>query len=165
MLNNQPPPPMRRRYGVNRMEISVIDGMKRCSICGEVKPISEYWLSGKKTKHHSSCKGCCKRYQRAHRDKTREYGRRHRELNIETERARERKIKRKVVRIPEHEEARRILRNAVASGKIIKPDHCSVCGVLRTPRQLHGHHADYSKPFDVIWVCSTCHGRFHRVQD
>lgn len=147
------------------MEISVINGMKQCSVCGETKPITDFWLSGKKTKHHSSCKECCKRYQKAHRDKSREYSRKYRENNIEAARARERKNKRDPVRIPEHERARRILRNAIMAGRITKPDYCVVCGCKRSARQLHGHHTDYSKPLDVLWVCSTCHGKFHRIQD
>ena len=52
------------------------------------------------------------------------------------------------------------LGNAVKSGKIVKPDACSVCG--NTQRRIHGHHYDYSKPLDVIWVCPPCHREFHR---
>ena len=51
------------------------------------------------------------------------------------------------------------LRHAVASGRIEKPKVCEVCGVETL---LHGHHDDYSKPFDVQWVCPRCHGAKHR---
>lgn len=33
------------------------------------------------------------------------------------------------------------------------------CG---TDKNVHGHHHDYSKPLDVEWLCSTCHGIEHR---
>lgn len=50
--------------------------------------------------------------------------------------------------------------NAVRDGKLEKPNACQVCGT--TERRLHGHHHDYSKPLDVVWVCPPCHREFHR---
>lgn len=55
---------------------------------------------------------------------------------------------------------RSVLRNAVQSGRIRKPKACSDCGA---PCRVHGHHEDYSKPFQVVWVCSGCHGKRHRL--
>ena len=49
----------------------------------------------------------------------------------------------------------------VESGKIIRPKQCSDCG---SEGRIHGHHADYSKPFDVEWLCPLCHGKRHRKQ-
>jgi hypothetical protein len=50
--------------------------------------------------------------------------------------------------------------NAVRDGKLEKPKACQVCG--KEHRRIHGHHSDYSKPLDVIWVCPPCHQEFHR---
>jgi hypothetical protein len=50
--------------------------------------------------------------------------------------------------------------NAVKAGTLQKPDACQVCGA--TGRRIHGHHQDYSKPLDVVWVCPPCHREFHR---
>jgi len=50
------------------------------------------------------------------------------------------------------------LRNAVAQGKI-KKKPCEKCGEVK----VHGHHTDYSKPLDVVWLCSKCHGLEHRL--
>lgn len=58
------------------------------------------------------------------------------------------------------DKARRDLRAAVRRGTISKPAHCSDCGARG---RIEGHHADYSKPFDVEWLCSLCHGKRHRV--
>lgn len=55
---------------------------------------------------------------------------------------------------------RNALTRAVKSGKIQRPDTCSDCG--KGSCQIQGHHEDYSKPLDVIWLCRVCHGRLHR---
>ena len=56
--------------------------------------------------------------------------------------------------------ARAKLRHAVATGVFLKPLVCQSCN--QSASQLHGHHDDYSKPFDVEWLCSSCHGERHR---
>lgn len=38
------------------------------------------------------------------------------------------------------------------------PEHCEGCDCART---LHGHHDDYAKPMDVIWLCAPCHMARH----
>lgn len=50
--------------------------------------------------------------------------------------------------------ARRMLNRAVNSGQLSRPDECSQCGETGT---IHGHHEDYTKPFEVEWLCSRCH--------
>lgn len=55
----------------------------------------------------------------------------------------------------EKTKARELLNHAVKSGKIIKPTNCSCCGKIR---KVTGHHPDYSKPLEVIWLCYECHG-------
>ena len=47
---------------------------------------------------------------------------------------------------------------AVETGKLIRPDICSSCHKECKP---HAHHEDYSKPLDVIWLCSRCHFLLH----
>lgn len=47
---------------------------------------------------------------------------------------------------------------AVKTGKLLKPLMCEVCD---EPKQLQGHHADYSYPLDVLWVCAKCHHQIH----
>ncbi len=43
---------------------------------------------------------------------------------------------------------------AVRSGKIKKPTHCSKCG---SGRKIVGHHNDYKLPLEVEWLCYSCH--------
>lgn len=58
--------------------------------------------------------------------------------------------------------ARVALEMAVAAGRVEKPDRCSDCGTLTSASRLHGHHADYGKPYEVEWMCPRCHGLRHR---
>lgn len=59
---------------------------------------------------------------------------------------------------PEKVKACNLLNYAIQSGKLIKPELCQGCF---EKRRLHGHHEDYSKPYDVIWVCASCHKNYH----
>lgn len=49
-----------------------------------------------------------------------------------------------------------ILNRAIISDKIIRPENCSECNKKCKP---DGHHEDYTKPLDVIWICRACHSR------
>jgi len=51
------------------------------------------------------------------------------------------------------------LRRNIYSGKIKRPNECEKCGTVCVPP---GHHADYSKPLEVEWLCAICHGKVHR---
>lgn len=48
--------------------------------------------------------------------------------------------------------------NAVVRGKLVKLA-CEVCGNTKS----EAHHADYSKPLDVMWLCRKHHKDVHRM--
>jgi hypothetical protein len=58
--------------------------------------------------------------------------------------------------------ARSVLGRAVQSGEIIVPKSCSECAKTCRPE---GHHEDYSKPLDVVWLCKSCHVNRHHSQE
>lgn len=61
-------------------------------------------------------------------------------------------------------EAKRAVYVAVKAGKLVRPDHCSRCGLVCKP---DGHHTDYKKYLEVEWLCKRCHKAEHdriRVQ-
>lgn len=58
----------------------------------------------------------------------------------------------------EKSEARYQLNIAVRRREIFRPERCSKCGVRG---RIHAHHADYSKPLFVEWLCTLCHGKKH----
>jgi hypothetical protein len=52
-----------------------------------------------------------------------------------------------------------MLRNAIKKGIVTRPDTCA-CG--KGP--VEGHHADYSQPLMVKWLCRECHNIIHREE-
>lgn len=60
---------------------------------------------------------------------------------------------------PEKYRARSAVSNALRGGRLTKPDYCSSCGAKAV---LHGHHDDYSRPLDVVWLCTLCHKARHK---
>jgi hypothetical protein len=59
---------------------------------------------------------------------------------------------------PDREHARSITADAIRTGKLIRPNACSRCGIPCSP---HAHHPNYSKPLEVIWLCEPCHRLEH----
>lgn len=53
-----------------------------------------------------------------------------------------------------------LLRYSVGKGYIIKPKECSKC--YKEWKIIDGHHEDYNKPLEVIWLCRPCHLQLHR---
>ncbi len=116
--------------------------MKKCSQCGVLKDESEF------TKNKSSrdgfgylCEPCRSIYNKIHMEK-------YRAKNGYKPHARTEKRK-------AHEAVARALRR----GKIIKPALCESCHL---EKRLEGHHADYGKRLEVVWLCRKCHFNIHR---
>lgn len=65
--------------------------------------------------------------------------------------------RRYIARHPEKKRARDLLHYAVTSGKVI-PEPCMICG----NKYGEAHHDDYSKPFDVVWLCNRHHMELHK---
>jgi hypothetical protein len=55
--------------------------------------------------------------------------------------------------------AQNVLRDHVKRGNIIKPSSCSICN---STHWIEAHHADYTKPLEVVWVCKKCHVAIHK---
>jgi len=137
---------------------------KRCSKCGETKPVSDFGRrKASKDGLQIWCKKCTNGYARKwgrenadHVSKThRAYYRANREKWVE-----DRETYRE--RHPDKISARNTVNNALYRGEIAKPDSCEDCGRLTESRRLHAHHDDYSKPLEVKWKCLRCHWDEHR---
>lgn len=58
---------------------------------------------------------------------------------------------------PEKRKAQIRVGNALRNHTLIKSP-CSVCG---STVRIHGHHEDYSKPLEVLWLCPKHHHELH----
>ena len=149
-----------------------------CRVCGESKLTTEYYPQQvKKDRSSGECKECtCKRVRQNRNDKAeyyRSYDRmRYREsderkahchaagkrtpMSVRVEKQRQ---KRKSDGYLRHN-ARQKVSRAIAKGQLKKHDECFFCGASDG---LQAHHHDYSKPLDVFWLCTSCHGKLHTV--
>jgi hypothetical protein len=161
--------------------------MKTCFKCNTEKPLSEYYrLARMADGHLNKCKECTKMDVKKHRtdnlDKVREYDRSRSMLPHRVQarkeysltdagkashsRASRKYLKNNPERInqgrkrhPEKYAAHNAVWSALVTGKMVRPSNCQQCATECTP---HGHHEDYSKPLDVMWLCVPCHAARHR---
>lgn len=54
--------------------------------------------------------------------------------------------------------AQKLLQKSVKKKMIKKSQSCQICG---RNRKIIGHHENYDKPLEVIWVCQSCHRKIH----
>jgi len=55
--------------------------------------------------------------------------------------------------------AQQLVNYAVRTGKLVRPDSCEIC--YKTSVKINGHHDNYSKLLEVVWVCTSCHRKMH----
>jgi hypothetical protein len=59
---------------------------------------------------------------------------------------------------PEHVLARHLVKNAIRSGKLVRqPCWCGGKG--------EAHHEDYTKPYQIVWLCRQHHAEAHRKSE
>jgi hypothetical protein len=129
--------------------------MKICRTCANEKPLSEFYkhvtmLDG----HLNICRDCTRARVRQHRqlnDHVREYDR-ERGVRQSNKAVNERWT----AKYPTRRAAHTALSNAIRDKRVQKRP-CLFCG----SEKVEGHHRDYSKPLDVVWLCPTCHRRLH----
>jgi hypothetical protein len=60
----------------------------------------------------------------------------------------------------DREIAHGLLNNALARRDVVEVLTCAVCS--SDQRGTHAHHTDYSRPLDVVWLCTICHSQVHQ---
>ena len=56
--------------------------------------------------------------------------------------------------------AHSMVKDHVDRGNIIKPSKCPICN--SGEHRIEAHHADYSKPLEIVWMCQICHLAIHQ---
>jgi hypothetical protein len=150
---------------------------KVCRKCNTEKDILEFYRhSIEKDGHTSVCKDCIKiqvvKYAANNKEKVNLRARKWRLINKERVRYYwdnfELKNKEKLAERHKLWRRKNIIKarvhstvgNYVRRGDIIKRP-CVVCGEIK---RVHGHHNDYSKPLDIVWLCPKHHIFFHKDQ-
>lgn len=86
------------------------------------------------------------------KQRSRDWKKRNKERHAELARAYRKRNSEKLL-------AQNRLNYAIHKGEITRQP-CEKCG---TDQRVHAHHEDYSKPYDVRWLCYICHKKTHPI--
>jgi len=150
---------------------------KTCKKCGAERQLSHFYKHPKAADgHDNSCKECRKEAVRKNRKRNADYYRAYDAKRFkEDPKVRERH--KRYQQTPDGKKsmnaarkkwgdnnsdkkaASTLINNRVRDGRILKPDKCRDCG---STGRIEGHHEDYSKPLEVVWLCRQCHVNRHK---
>lgn len=150
--------------------------MSFCVKCNTEKPSDAFYKHQLGKTDKGECKECTKKRVRENRAANAEYYKAfdraranlpHR-VQARKEYAQTPQGKQKITEIkknyqknhPSRRKAVNAVNNAVRDGQLIKPKNCQCCGI--EAKRIEGHHCDYNKPLDVMWLCDPCHKEWHR---
>jgi len=159
--------------GMSRQEVSPVADpqytppTKPCIRCAVAKPLAEFEADSRRSDgKRNTCHSCRRALRKADPQQV-EQTRERLRIRSKTRQRRSSlayEIKRRDLtnRSPEYRAraaVRRKLRDAVEAGRIRRPDLCQRCG---GGGPIEAHHTDYSRPFDVEWLCAPCHRQRHQ---
>lgn len=139
--------------------MAMVENKRRCQYCGESEP-SKFYRSDK-----TGCRACRnlraaersakRRLDPSYREKQAVY---YREWYAKNGRNRAEDYVQIILLWQKNHRrecnVRRMVWQAVKDGKLERPLRCSCCG---RKARISAHHDDYDKPFEILWVCSSCH--------
>ena len=173
------------------MDCEEIPRSKVCFKCNKEKSLSDFYL--KRGKPRTYCKQCHSAQGKAHykknkelrnqqmrdhyKNNTEQYQKKHAEYRrSEKGRAASRKATEKFMASDKGKESLKAsakewassntekrkahwkVKDAIRKGTMIR-QACVVCGDVKS----HGHHEDYGKPLEVVWLCVEHHKKLHRT--
>ena len=123
--------------------------MKKCTKCKKIKSLDRFYKRYKDKEDLASwCKDCLTELSRMpHRKK----------YNTQW-RLKTGYDKKGFARIRRNVKQRTLM--AVRRGDLIKKP-CPKCG----KKKVEGHHHDYNKPFEVLWLCNKHHRQLHSIKE
>lgn len=155
----------------------MLGDVKRCFKCLCHKPVEDFYRhSAMADGRLGKCKDCTKADVKAHRveniERVRAYdkmrasmphrvaARKEYQQTAEGKAAHRRALDASEARYPERRKARIIFGNALKRGKV---EAWPVCAVPECECKPEAHHADYSRPLDVVWLCNAHHRAAHAL--
>jgi hypothetical protein len=131
--------------------------MKFCFKCERGLPLSEFYKHPQmKDGHLNKCKDCTKKDAKENRNKNIEY---YRQYDRDREyRKNPAYLKKYRAANKQRTRAHRMVSYHVSKGNLTAQP-CERCG---TTERVEAHHEDYSKPLDVMWLCSIHHKARHK---
>jgi hypothetical protein len=147
--------------------------MKTCFKCGQTKSLDEYYVHPRMADGRlNKCKECTKADVIEHCvsniERVRAYDRKRGYLAHRLEKRKQysktdagrliaRRSREKYnLNYPNRIRANSAVNTAIRSGRLRKQP-CEICGA----RKVEAHHADYSRPLDVRWLCRLHHSQVH----
>lgn len=151
---------------------------KPCIKCLQEKPLTEFYKHSKMADGHlNKCKECTKSDVKKHRsenlERIREYDRSrgrfpHRvaaraayQLTDAYRKIHAESTKKWKAHHPDRRRAANILNSAIRDKKVFAWPVCAVPACCTESPQAH--HADYSRPLDVVWLCAKHHAQAHKM--
>ncbi len=134
---------------------------KECFKCKTIKPLTEFYKHSEMADGHlNKCKACAKNDVGKHRsenlDRIRQYdrdrGKLDHRIKLATEMTRSWRAEDK-----RRQTAHTAVAKAIRNGVLTRMP-CERCGAVKS----EGHHEDYDKPLDVMWLCQPCHKQRHK---
>ena len=120
---------------------------KTCLYCGETLPLSAFGkLSSSEDGLNYYCRVCRSKIRKKSEEKH-PGAERYRRFIAKNPDYEKKRLKKKQETEPEKLKARNAIKNKPRGA-------CVICG---TTENIEGHHYDYSKPDEVIWVCRMHH--------
>lgn len=134
---------------------------KRCNGCGRTLALEHFHRCATSPDGHQyRCKDCRKaevaKSRRQNPDWWKRHGRSQRVKHREHRRVKKLEYRHRTGAHAVHESVRKRIKR----GKLARAEACSRCG--RSGVQIVAHHEDYSKRWDVTWLCIKCHHAVHR---
>lgn len=162
----------------------MITSIKTCFKCGAEKPLTEFYKHSQMADGHvNKCKTCNKKDVNDNRELKSEY---YLEYDRNRFNAAERSVKSQIrnkaryhadedfkesiksskekwlVSNPLKRKAQIAAGNALRDGKLVRKFHCEHCNT--SEKKLQKHHWSYEEEhwLDIIWLCTSCHGKEHK---
>jgi hypothetical protein len=134
---------------------------KQCFRCLQTKLLVDFYKhKGMADGYLNKCKLCAKldstNYRNNNLEKVREYDK-NRKNKVERIKASNEVGKLWRLQDKRRSRAHSMVYKAIKSGKLVR-EPCQRCNEIKT----RGHHENYDKPLDVMWLCEPCHRQRHK---